>query len=322
MKIILTFLFCLSIKISLAETLTDKNSDVEVFREDKSIYLSAFNCEDIQNELVNIKKWSKQDYTQPSTQKCECLDGFCKLNITNEIPEIVRLYEEKRPEVNGPNCWNNTLVTTGILPHLRYSSPEEMEFWMKSPLCQEKKITDKMEPGDVIAIREKDSQEYHGFVYISEKMAWSKNGFNKKNLYNVQNLIGVFDIYGVKTECQRNVGNTKQCKKYANVYKCKSWDEYWKNVDESIKARVDENIEHSINQIECSLSESLFNKALIDKKSMDLMFNSLAIVEILVQDIKENLDKDASEDEKLYIDRALQRILSIKEQYYLMEDSF
>lgn len=322
MKVILTSLLYLTQHFSFAASLVNEKSDIKVYSEDNLIYLSALSCEDIENEVKIITSWNKQKLQEENTQNCECKNGNCILNITQRLPEVVKLYEGKRPDVNGPNCWNSTLVTAGILPHIRYSTPEEMEFWMKSPLCTEKKMSEEMEPGDVVAIRGEDSSEYHGFIYISDKISWSKNGFNRVKKYDLQDPLDVFETYGVEKECQRSIGNNKKCDKYANIYKCQPWDEYWEKVDEGIKSRVDESVELSLNHIECSLSESLFQKALIDQSSMDLMFNSLAIVEMLVLDLKEDLKEDASEEEKLYIDRSLHRILSIKDQYYFMEKLF
>lgn len=314
----LFLLFSISL-LANASSIKKNVSDVDVYRENDEIKIAAFDCMQIQGEVDNIKKWSKKTINKIKNDECICNDGYCSMNIKNVLPDIVKFYQDKRPDVNGPNCWNSTLVTAGILPHHRYSTPEEMKFWMNSPLCKEKKINEKLMPGDVIAIREKNS-EYHGFVYVSDKLAWSKNGFSKRAKYKTQGLKDVYDLYGVSPECQRVESGSSDCQKYANIYKCEPWDEYWSKVDEATKAKVDEDIERSLNHVECNLSEALNDSSTIDKQLVDLLENTILILEFNVLDLKNALTSSSSNDEKLYIDRATHRILSIKAQLEFLRD--
>lgn len=316
----LTLLAVFSLQ-TLAKPINKKNADLEAVREGNKIYLTGLKCRKIKNELRNLKKWAKQ-FTKLSEDvaekiwdsDCECDEFYCKLDITNLSPELVKLYEDKRPDISGPNCWNNSLVTVGILPHYRYSTPEEMEFWMKSPLCRERRPNEKISPGDVVAIRDEKKDEYHGFVYISDNLGWSKNGFSNNSAYGIQDLKGVFDVYGVTKNCQRKYGMDTKCEKFANIYKCESWDKYWSKVDEKTKAKLDQDIEESLNYVECNISNFVFDEKTIDKNVTELIQNTIQILEYDILDKKAAMTKNTSEAERIYIDRAYYRILSIKEQ--------
>ena len=63
-------------------------------------------------------------------------DSDCELDITDCVPEHVRKYHGLSPKLSGPNCWNLSLVMSSLLPFMRYSTLEEMAFFMRSPLCR------------------------------------------------------------------------------------------------------------------------------------------------------------------------------------------
>lgn len=160
--------------------------------------------------------------------------GRCEIDITDCVPEHVVKYHNARPEVDGPNCWNLSLVMSKILPSMRYTSPAEMNFYMRPPLCRELKDGEIREPGDVGAIRQiadnGETLEHHGFIYISEKIAYSKNGFSKRSPYELQSLSNVYDVYSVpnRPECRKNQINTQSssCGQAVSFFRCDSMEKY------------------------------------------------------------------------------------------------
>ncbi|EQC46214.1 hypothetical protein [Bacteriovorax sp. Seq25_V] len=327
MKNAATFIFLFFCSISYAEKISNETS-IKTIREAKhSLTLKGNNCKDLNKEFNDIKKWSAKKFKSKNSEskpdcKCDEETNICKINIDKIAPEIVKLYQDRTPKFNGPNCWNSTLVTTGILPHPRYSTPEEMEFWMKSPLCREKKLDEEMEPGDAIAIRNFEG-EYHGFIYVSDKISWSKNGYNKRAKYDLQGTENVFDVYGVPEKCQRIAVQAeipKECAKYANVYQCRSWNEYWSEVKES--ANVDEDIDTRLDNIDCLTSKYVFGDISPSPEAVKLIEATLDAISFEVVDLKNKLSKETPEAERVYVQRAVHRISSLKEQFYLTSGYF
>jgi hypothetical protein len=78
-----------------------------------------------------------------------------------------------------------------------------MNFWMTSPLCQERKPDESPAPGDIIAIRDDTGGEVHGFIYLTGDLAYSKNGYAQGTRYELQSPKKVFDVYDVPVDCQR-----------------------------------------------------------------------------------------------------------------------
>ncbi len=307
-----------------AEQISDDTRLNTVREAQHTLTLNGGNCLELEAEFKNIRKWSENTLKEEniSEPNCVCDKKFkkgreCKIDIDNVAPNIVKMYQDKTPKFNGPNCWNNTLVSTGILPHLRYSDPDEMEFWMKSPLCKEKKITDKMEPGDAIAIRTNEG-EYHGFIYISDKMSWSKNGYSKRSKYDLQTTENVFDVYKVPENCQRITTDQevpKECTTFGNVYQCRSWDDYWNEVKET--ANVDEEIDSKLNNIDCLTSKYVFGDISPSPQTVSLIEASLDAIAFEVMDLKNKLTDKTPEAESIYVQRAVHRINSLKTQYEL-----
>ncbi|QDK42026.1 hypothetical protein DOM21_11325 [Bacteriovorax stolpii] len=233
------------------------NSKVQVIKQGEDIYLTGTDCNILNKESLALEEWSKKLKENTLKNSCECANAICKKKVTAQLPQIVNTTQFEKPNASGPNCWNASLVAAKIIPQLRYSTPQEMSFWLKSPLCREKKSNEPLVPGDIIAILDKSSRQHHGFVYISENLSFSKNGFESDNPYSLQDPKKVFAKYQVKPKCER-VDSKGACANHAKYYSCMSMEEY-RSKNKSTDKKLHETIK-AIGHIECELSKSLFEE--------------------------------------------------------------
>lgn len=167
------------------------------------LFLNDPYCKDGPAIMSSLKEWSANSGL--NTLNCQIPVKLgrtqCRHDITSCVPQHVVKYHLSHPENNGPNCWNLALVMKGIIPSMRYTSPEEMAFYMRPPLCQVIAANEKPKAGDIGAIRtaehSKLKSELHGFIYISDKVAYSKNGLSRQAPYALQSLDHVYKEYGV-----------------------------------------------------------------------------------------------------------------------------
>jgi hypothetical protein len=252
---------------------------VSVKKEGSELMLNGSDCSMLMKQANAINIWRTADAkTKPlSSDVCKCATpGECKVNITKVIPKIVLEKESSVLVKNGPNSWNSSLVTAGILPHHRYTQKSEMSFWMNSPLCKERAADEAAAPGDIIAIRNFNGEEVHGFVNLTKELSYSKNGFRKGTKYQLANPAEIYETYGVSAGCEkvfRKPADTNACPFYANVFKCDSMDEYLaKNPmhDKDLKETW-----KTLDAMDCQLSKMTFNdtftqdQAIIIKTSVE-----------------------------------------------------
>jgi hypothetical protein len=158
-------------------------------------------------------------------------DG-CEFDITQCVPDQLLLYQGVLPKECGPNCWNMALVFSHILPNLRYSTPEEMSFYMQPPLCRALKKGEQKYPGDVGAIRTisngKDFEE-HGFIYVNDALSYSKNGFTNTAAYSLQPAEQIYSLYGVSAGPDCRDGEpaaAAHCANFVSYFRCISLESY------------------------------------------------------------------------------------------------
>lgn len=90
-----------------------------------------------------------------------------------------------KPAYDGPNCWNAALKAVRILPHFRFSSAKEINFYSTSPLCYQIDGNEK-QPGDIGLVRGPQVAgpgEVHAFVMVDSNLVYSKNGLKNTTPY-------------------------------------------------------------------------------------------------------------------------------------------
>jgi len=221
--------------------------------EQKQLILKAESCDIVKEQIKALSGWTVRigenlispANAMPILNPKPDSNGLilkCFANITGIVPQVVRMYHGTNPSYDGPNCWNSSLVVSHLLPAIRYSTSEEMSLWMDSPFCQALKDDQALIAGDVVAVREAESEttteEIHGFIYLTNQLSFSKNGYAQTSPFALQALENVFQVYGVdqKPICRRTSKIENQCYRYANYYRCHP-------IDKELKAYESNNSE-------------------------------------------------------------------------------
>ena len=268
--------------LCLAFTSLAFGQSVSVKKEGNEMFLNGSDCSFVMRQANAINSWKTTDAKPLSNDICKCtVPGDCKVNITTVIPKIVLEKENSVLVKNGPNSWNSSLVTAGVLPHHRYTQKSEMSFWMNSPLCKERGANEPSEPGDIIAIRNFNGEEVHGFVHLTNELSYSKNGFRKGTKYQLANPGEIYETYGVAKSCEKvykKPSNTEACPFYANVFKCDSMDEYLKK-----NPMHDKDLREtwkSLDAMDCQLSGMTFKDTFTADQATTLQVSVAAIQEL------------------------------------------
>lgn len=298
------------------------------------IIISGDNCDEIFDQMKSIAKWkeligegkcnlSKQNLISTTTNSCHA-------NITNCLPKHVRKYHDTSPDFSGPNCWNLSLIMANILPNLRHSPEHEMAYYVRPPLCRQLKNGEARRPGDIGAIRYMDKEngneeygflrEYHGFIYVSEKLTYSKNGAYTKSPYALQSLNDVYKVYKIDElpgeECTKNQLNPK-CAPGTEFYRCISMKEYLKK--ENVPQIETKLLDH-IDSISCGVSDILFDKRLLrDTMAMNNIKDITAVLDSYISDVITDTNIDSlKESDAFVLGAAKLRLESLKYQIGLI----
>lgn len=220
----------------------DMYDNIQVVKSVNNQITLTAKCESIQSKIDSIiglgKKIENQSVDEvPSINQQK--DNLCSTNITSIVPKRILDLHDTTTAYPGPNCWNTSLYTNKIVQYRRSVAPEEMTYWMSSPLCRELKANEKEQPGDIIAIRTGGSDapvEMHGFVYLTKDFSFSKSGFDTQFHYELVSTeyvyqlfaLGEYDEYNPNKECRKVEGipDFEKCPTYANVYRCISYEQY------------------------------------------------------------------------------------------------
>lgn len=139
----------------------------------------------------------------------------------------VQALEGRDPLISGPNCWNSVLYIQDLIENLRYSSPEELQFWLGSAFCEKIEASKDLQAGDVVAIRSQADGELHAMTWLNENLVFSKNTSHKRDLYETQNTDLIFSMFRVNdSSCQSpNYKSQLRCARWADFYRCRSASE-------------------------------------------------------------------------------------------------
>lgn len=274
------------------------NADISLTRIDRNFILSSNKQDDCLNfskEVDSLREW-----TEASTDK-KCPPSRiqtvnkaavqCFADVTDCLPEFVQKYQGQEVQKSGPNCWNSILVFSQILPGFRYSSPEEMNFYMNSPLCRSIENGEK-KPGDIGIYRDKheenEKSEVHAYIYISDRMSFSKRNPSYLNPYEIVSTSTDF-----KRAQEAELNSKKDRELDTQFFRCMSLDSYLKKNHSDISSTFQVALKQLQEQ------ECLQHDFLIGRSS-----NNKAIIEVfaalgkLASDRLKDQDSNISEKEK------------------------
>lgn len=217
-------------------------NDIQVIKDENNQIILTAKCDHIESKIQSLIELSIKIENQTPIKKPEIhrdINDFCSTHITPFIPKIILPLHDSMTAYSGPNCWNTSLFTNQIVPFRRFTSEEEMTYWMNSPVCRELQAYESEKPGDIIAIRQNSSDgpiEMHGFVFLTNDFSFSKSSFSAAFPYEFTSseqvyqtfALGEYEEYKPDKKCRKVEGkpDANQCPVYANVFRCFSYQQY------------------------------------------------------------------------------------------------
>lgn len=190
------------------------------------LILKGEDCAIIEIQVKALARWKlRLNEPAPETVTCRCSAADCQAGISSVTPAFINLTHGTRARRWGPNCWNTVLVASKILEASSFTSPEEMSYWMKSPLCRVLRAGETPQPGDIIAIRDQAEQELHAFINLTEGLSFSKNNFMAAAPFALQNPEAVYREYPVPAGC-RQPGHPASCPIHTDFFRCITAEDY------------------------------------------------------------------------------------------------
>jgi hypothetical protein len=195
--------------------------------EDAALVLSGADCAVLERQASALAQWRAGLHEAAGApETCGCAGDACSLKVSEAAPDFVNRFHGVKAGRWGPNCWNTALVAAKILAAPSFTSPEEMTFWMKSPLCRALGGGELPRPGDIIAIRSQAGEEVHGFVYLTPELSFSKNYLTAMAPYALQGPEEVYQEFPVAPECRLPGNAAPGCAFRSDYFRCTPLADY------------------------------------------------------------------------------------------------
>ncbi len=253
-----TLFFALSFSLACA-------SDIQISVGKKNeLILSGKSCAQLLQTNEAFCQWSRT--VQPdrvfSDDQISCKNdakGSGRITITQCLPDLAKNYQQKKLVNEGPNCWGTAMSFHQLFSKPRFMWPEELMYWMESPLCRKLKPEENKMPGDIINVfapEKMDAQErlardagthfwnalypkrftappeddgsgYTGFqrllhsaTYISSDLAFGKDSPSRLDRFYFHSLGQTYGRPGSEdSDCQENQNLTPHLREYQNTQK-------------------------------------------------------------------------------------------------------
>lgn len=320
---------------------------LQLTRQQSEISLTDQSCEKLSSLLVGLKKWSEKvdGLSSCSIQQEKKLQNrTCQIDISECIPKKLKEYLGKTAENAGPNCFNAALVFSGVLPNLRYTKSEEIDFYLKEPLCRKKEKSESPEAGDLglisMAGEKQEFSSMHAFIYLTDKVAFEKSGQHANDPYTLRERAETFDEYDM-TPGGNSLNKLPGIRKNVDYYQCVSIERYLSDANELpswllvTKARIErfdscfenylvsgqplssqaqKNLLDSITALKTYYNqgkETSFNQ--LDSKSRDIAVFLIGSLQLKIDSIYSNIHSPSA---PLRADQTLKKFSSELEQAY------
>ncbi len=121
------------------------------------LILSGKSCEQLLKTKEDLCQWTKKTDTERvfTEDKITCKNdskGSGRITITNCLPDFAKNFQQKKLVNEGPNCWGTAMGLHQLFSRPRFMWPEEMMYWMTSPLCRKLAPKEMKLPGDIINV--------------------------------------------------------------------------------------------------------------------------------------------------------------------------
>lgn len=210
----------------------------------KELILSATSCSVLEQQRSALCDWKKQAEPAFTPVKdpynCKVVNGKATLSILNCLPTFTKNYHNVKLVQEGPNCWGTAMSFKKLSLKPRFMWPEEMEYWMDSPVCRKLAVSESKEPGDIVSVygpeyltveelTEKDAgtdfrdtlfpgrfraakadgytgyhRLLHSITYVTKEMAFGKDSPSKDDKFYYHRMAEVYGRPRAEIECQEN----------------------------------------------------------------------------------------------------------------------
>ncbi len=204
------------------------DSAISVAKVGGELVLKGPDCSGLLNQARALSEWKREFASAETTSvmptSCESVEGGYSLAVTGLTPKWAVDHQDVYPAYDGPNCWATASFLSGMIPSVISLDADEFTFHLSSSQCSEKPYSQR-QAGDVVVIRSKSStsalgfEEVHGFVFVTDALAYSKNGKSRTSPFALQDYQGVLSTYGVPMTCAENPTGSG-CDSYAKIFHC------------------------------------------------------------------------------------------------------
>lgn len=218
------------------------------------LILKGKNCQELIQQHEAICAWKKNiepAFVKPALAKtCKVVNGLKTQTVSACLPTFVKANHHKKLVRSGGNCWGTAMSFKQLSNKPRFLWPEEMTYWMNSPVCRKLDVGEEKQPGDIINVygpeyifekAEKDKgyrfwealfpgrnttarvasgySGYHNFLhsetYISGLISFGKDSPSKDDRFDFHSTN---EIYGRSQdeECQENQSLEPYSREYQN----------------------------------------------------------------------------------------------------------
>ncbi len=185
--------------------------------------------------------------------------SFCTLQsfaFPSTLPSNLIKLNGMTPVLNGPNCWNSVLYVHGFVKTLRFSSEDELNYWLTSPSCRKLAPHELVQFADISRIRDQQ-QDIHSMIFINPEHSFSKNTSLAGDPYGFIRSSLVHSMYRLESNCFNS-----ECSRWVEYYRCN----YSKAADRDHDKPIYVYLRSHLDQIEQDLESFLFSKATEIKK--------------------------------------------------------
>lgn len=112
-------------------------------------------------------------------------NGSFEADITPYLTDRMRdILFKGRLCYDGPNCWNAVLYFLKVIDHLRYTSEDEINYYLLNSGLFMDVTSDIREAGDVGALYN-NNEIMHTFIHLSDETIIDKVGYSQKDKYRI-----------------------------------------------------------------------------------------------------------------------------------------
>ena len=287
-------------------------TSVTFIKADEGFQLQGDSCETLYKEIFQFEKLYVK-YDKPNAYiKPLCIDSIHTIAIQGLIPERMLQLLNQKPQYFGPNCWNSVLYVNKATDHMRFVLLDEFQRTLPFLGCYKKDVKE-LETGDIVRLSDKNSEEQHAFIYISENLSFTKNGPGTKATYEIVNTESILKEYDVDMKCLTAENRkSEKCLSKVSVYSCDL------NTVEDQRNKFEDDILN----IKISQAEKKLEFVILNYRDPQLNEYKYALLRELLQDsktLKFIVDKELNQTDvfsyKFFLYKHYQtRLLSISEQ--------